>query len=27
VNKKAASGSVMLLIKRGQATFFVALRK
>ena len=27
VGKKTASGSLMLLIKRGQATFFVALRK
>ena len=26
-NKKTAKGGVMLLIKRGQATFFVALRK
>jgi serine protease Do len=27
VSKKANKGSIMLLIKRGQATFFVALRK
>ncbi|MDQ1277390.1 MAG: serine protease Do [Thermodesulfobacteriota bacterium] len=27
VNKKANKGNIMLLIKRGQATFFVALRK
>ncbi|HAJ27136.1 MAG TPA: peptidase [Syntrophus sp. (in: bacteria)] len=27
VNKKSNKGSIMLLIKRGQATFFVALRK